>query len=92
MRRGCGRTKATLGRASSGAAEARAARAGLVSRAMQAWQDIGWFGVRYPVYDAPWWNVPVWDTSGCCSSDIAANKFFGLMNALFGYSVRRRAP
>lgn len=59
---------------------------------MQAWQDIGWFGVRYPVYDAPWWNVPVWDTSGCCSSDITSNKFFGLMNALFGYSVRRPTP
>ncbi|KAK9831850.1 hypothetical protein WJX81_001676 [Elliptochloris bilobata] len=60
--------------------------AGLVARAMQAWQDIGWFGVRYPVYDAPWWNVPAWDTSGCCSSNISENKFFGLMNALFGYS------
>ena len=63
-------------------------RAGLVARAMQAWQDIGWFGTRYPVYDAPWWNVPVWDTSGCCASDISRNKFFGLMNALFGYSAR----
>ncbi len=65
----------------------RARPAGLVARAMQAWQDIGWFGVRYPVYDAPWWNVPVWDSSSCCSSDIGNNKFFGLMNALFGYSV-----
>ena len=57
---------------------------------MQAWQDIGWFGTRYPVYDAPWWNVPVWDTSSCCASNIAQNKFFGLMNALFGYSARPR--
>ena len=57
---------------------------------MSSWQSIGWFGTFYPTSERPWWNQPVWDTCGCCSDDINSNRFFGLMNALFGYQVRLR--
>ena len=63
-------------------------RAGLVSTGVSAWQSIGWWGTMFPSTMRPWWNQPVWDTCGCCSDNIQNNKFFGLVNAIFGYQVR----
>ena len=61
--------------------------AGLVSTGVSAWQSIGWFGTMFPSTMRPWWNEAVWDTCGCCSDNITNNKFFGLVNAIFGYQV-----
>lgn len=60
---------------------------GLVSTGVSAWQTIGWWGTFYPTVNRPWWNQAVWDTCGCCSDSIQDNKFFGLVNAIFGYQV-----
>jgi hypothetical protein len=45
----------------------------------------------FPSTMRPWWNQPVWDTCGCCNDNIQYNKFFGLVNAIFGYQVRSTA-
>ena len=66
--------------------------AGLVSTGVSAWQSIGWWGTFFPTVNRPWWNQAVWDTCGCCSDNITSNKFFGLMNAIFGYQVRYPPP
>lgn len=60
---------------------------GLVSTGVSAWQSIGWWGTMFPTSMQPWWNQAVWDTCGCCSDNITNNKFFGLVNAIFGYQV-----
>lgn len=62
--------------------------AGLVSTGVSAWQSIGWWGTMFPSTMRPWWNQPVWDTCGCCSDNIQNNKFFGLVNAIFGYQCQ----
>ncbi|KAK9810489.1 hypothetical protein WJX72_011512 [[Myrmecia] bisecta] len=59
--------------------------AGLTASALNAWQSIGWYGTWIPVGARPWQNEILWDWSGCCSSDINQNRFFGLVNAIFGY-------
>lgn len=62
--------------------------AGLVSTGVSAWQSIGWWGTMFPSTMRPWWNQAVWDTCGCCSDNITSNKFFGLVNAIFGYQCQ----
>ena len=65
--------------------------AGLASTGISSWQKINWFGTFYPASMRPWWNQPVWDTCTCCNDSINVNKFFGLVNAIFGYQVRMQA-
>jgi hypothetical protein len=49
---------------------------------------VGWFGYYgYPNSARPWQNKQLWDWSRCCSMDVTNNKFFGLVSALFGYTV-----
>ena len=63
--------------------------AGLFSRAVTYWQQLGWFGYfGLPESDRPWQNQFLWDKSGCCSQDINKNGFFGILSALLGYTVR----
>ena len=60
---------------------------GLTARSMSAFQAAGWFGYAgYPPSAVPWQNRPLWDWTRCCST--ANNKFFALLGALFGYTVR----
>ena len=62
---------------------------GLTARGITAFQSAGWFGYYgYPASAQPWQNRTLWDWSRCCSSDVTKNKFFGLLGALFGYTVR----
>ena len=66
-----------------------AARAGLTAHGFTSLQSAGWFGYYgYPASAQPWQNRVLWDWSRCCSSDVTRNRFFGLMGALFGYTVR----
>jgi hypothetical protein len=62
--------------------------AGLTARGFTYFQFAGWFGYYgYPNSARPWQNRQLWDWSGCCSMDVTVNKFFGLVSALFGYTV-----
>ena len=64
-------------------------RAGFTARGMVYFQSAGWFGYYgYPNDARPWQNKQLWDWSGCCSMDVQKNRFFGLVAALFGYTVR----
>lgn len=63
--------------------------AGFTARGMVYFQSAGWFGYYgYPNDARPWQNKQLWDWSGCCSMDVQKNRFFGLVAALFGYTVR----
>ena len=63
--------------------------AGFTARGMVYFQSAGWFGYYgYPNEARPWQNKQLWDWSGCCSMDVQKNRFFGLVAALFGYTVR----
>ena len=55
---------------------------------MTYYQSVGWFGYAgYPNSARPWQTKQLWDWSGCCSMDVQKNRFFGLVSALFGYTV-----
>ena len=59
------------------------------ARAFTLFQSVGWFGYAgYPDSARPWQNKQLWDWSHCCSMDVQQNRFFGLVSALFGYTVR----
>jgi high-affinity iron transporter len=61
--------------------------AGMFSRAVTYWQQLGWFGYfGLPESDRPWQNQFLWDKSACCSQDINQNGFFGILSALLGYT------
>ena len=63
--------------------------AGMSARAFTLFQSVGWFGYAgYPNSVRPWQNKQLWDWSHCCSMDVQRNRFFGLIAALFGYTVR----
>ena len=63
------------------------------ARAFTLFQSVGWFGYAgYPNSARPWQNKQLWDWSHCCSADVQQNRFFGLIAALFGYTVRARGP
>ncbi len=67
--------------------------AGMSARAFTLFQSVGWFGYAgYPNSARPWQNKQLWDWSHCCSADVQQNRFFGLIAALFGYTVRARGP
>lgn len=55
------------------------------SMADDCWDDYGYCDTSYS--DRPWWNKHVWYTCECCSESVNGNKFFFIMNALFGYQV-----
>jgi len=60
----------------------------MTARAFTAFQSVGWFGYAgYPDSARPWQNKQLWDWSHCCSMDVQQNRFFGLVAALFGYTV-----
>ena len=62
---------------------------GMTARAFTSFQSVGWFGYAgYPDSARPWQNKQLWDWSRCCSMDVQQNRFFGLVGALFGYTVR----
>ena len=62
--------------------------AGLTGRAIVSFQTIGWFGYYgQPTSAQPWQNQQLWDWSACCSEDISKNVFFGILYAIFGYTV-----
>ena len=61
----------------------------MTARAFTSFQSEGWFGYAgYPDSARPWQNKQLWDWSHCCSMDVQQNRFFGLIAALFGYTVR----
>lgn len=61
---------------------------GLTARGFTYFQFAGWFGYYgYPNSARPWQNKQLWDWSRCCNMDVTYNKFFGLVSALFGYTV-----
>lgn len=67
--------------------------AGMSARAFSLFQSVGWFGYAgYPNSARPWQNKQLWDWSHCCSADVQQNRFFGLIGALFGYTVCARKP
>lgn len=70
-----------------------ALHAGLTARAFNFFQMAGWFGYYgYPNSARPWQNKQLWDWSHCCSQDVNQNRFFGLISALFGYTVGASIP
>ncbi len=60
----------------------------MTARGITYFQFVGWFGYYgYPDSARPWQNKQLWDWSNCCNMDVTKNKFFGLIAALFGYTV-----
>ena len=58
--------------------------AGLTSHAFHELQEADWFGVwGEDTSLRPWWNYPMWDSTGCCNDK--SNQFFGFLRTLFGY-------
>ena len=67
--------------------------AGLTARTILYWQTVNWFGYfGYPMSERPWQNKQIWDWSACCSDQITQNGFFGILGAVFGYTVRLQDP
>ena len=61
---------------------------GLVSRAMVAFQSVGWFGYdAYPTSARPWQNQVLYDWSARCPINIQDNWACGIMYAIIGYQV-----
>ena len=65
--------------------------AGLVGRAMEAFQSVGWFGYfAFPTSARPWQNQILYDWSDRCPINIQDNWACGILYAIIGYQVRLR--
>lgn len=63
--------------------------AGLVGRAMYAFESVGWFGYfGFPTSARPWQNQILYDWSARCPINIQDNWACGILYAIIGYQVR----
>lgn len=66
----------------------RALSAGLVGRAIVAFQSVGWFGYNnFPESARPWQNHILYDWSARCPINIQDNWACGILYAIVGYQV-----
>ena len=63
--------------------------AGLVGRAMYAFESVGWFGYfGFPTSARPWQNQILYDWSARCPINIQDNWACGILYAIIGYQVK----